>query len=131
GATDPRAKDAAGVPLAANVVVTFRIAADTTPPTVSSTSPAANATNVIRTANVTATFSEAMDPASISGTTFELRNAAAVLVPALVSYNVSTRVATLNPNATLAASSTYTLRVRGGTGGVKDLAGNPLAADLV
>jgi len=131
GSADPRAKDAAGVPLAGDVVVSFRIVSDTTPPTVSSTSPAANANLVSRTANVTATFSEAMDAASISGATFELRTASSVVVPAVVSYNSSTRVATLNPNATLAARSVYTLRVRGGASGVKDLAGNALAADLV
>ena len=42
---------------------------DNTPPTVSSVSPAANATGVSTTANVTATFSERVDPATITSTT--------------------------------------------------------------
>ena len=49
---------------------------DTTPPTVTATSPAANAANVAVGSAVTATFSEAMNAATINGNTFELRNGA-------------------------------------------------------
>ena len=38
---------------------------------------------------------------------------------------------TLNPTADLAASTLYTATIKGGAAGVKDLAGNPLAADKV
>ena len=37
---------------------------------------------------MTVTFNEAMDPASIDGTTLELRDAANNVVPATVSYDV-------------------------------------------
>jgi hypothetical protein len=47
-----------------------------------------------------------------------------------VSYNTATDAATLDPNASLALGVTYTARVKGGTGGVKDVAGNALAADF-
>src|SRR5262245_37783718 len=106
---------------------------DTTPPTVSSFTPAAGATNVSTGANVTVTFSEAMDAATINDTTVELRDSSSILVPATVSYNAASLTATLDPTAALAAGVTYTARVRGGSTDprVKDLAGNALAADLM
>jgi hypothetical protein len=107
-------------------------APDTTPPTVGSVSPVAGAANVNVMADITAAFSEAMDPATVTGTTFELRDPANVLVPAAVTYGAATRTATLNPSAALAYSTTYTARVRGGSTDprVKDLSGNALAADV-
>ena len=45
---------------------------DLTPPKVMSTGPANNATGVASSANVTATFSEAMNATTITGTTFKL-----------------------------------------------------------
>jgi hypothetical protein len=105
---------------------------DTTAPTVAATSPVSGASHIAVTANITATFSEAMNPATINGTTFELRNATNALVPAAVTYDASTRRATLDPSANLLTSTTYTARVRGGAVDprVKDQAGNALAQDL-
>jgi hypothetical protein len=37
----------------------------------------------------------------------------------------------LNPTVPLAASTTYTVRIVSGSGGVRDVAGNPLAVDRV
>jgi hypothetical protein len=54
-----------------------------------------------------------------------------VPVAAAVSYNSSTRVATLAPSSQLGSSTTYTVRVKGGSTGLKDSAGNALAADVV
>ena len=102
---------------------------DTTPPTVSSVSPAAGATGVATSTAVSATFSEAMDAATIGASTFELRDAANVLVASNVSYDAPTLTARLTPTAVLAASQTYTATVRGGSTGVKDAAGNALAAN--
>lgn len=101
---------------------------DTTPPTVTGTSPAAGATGVAVSANVAGTFSEAMDPVTVTAGTFTL-TAGTMTVAAAVTYNSTDRVATLNPDADLAAGTTYTATIKGGTGGVKDVAGNPLAAD--
>ena len=133
GATDPRVKDVAGNALAANVSWSFTTVAagDTTPPTVTARSPAIGATAVSRTADMTVTFSEAMNAATISTSNFELRDPANNLVAAAVSYNSMTRVATLNPTPTLAALTSYTVRVRGGATGVKDVAGNALVADVI
>jgi hypothetical protein len=124
-------KDVAGNPLAADSVWSFTTIPDTTAPTITARSPTAGATGVAVGSNVTVTFSEAMDVASISTTTFELRSATGTLIVAPVSYNATTRVATLNPNVDLAGGITYTATVRGGAAGVKDAAGNPLASDAV
>jgi methionine-rich copper-binding protein CopC len=94
-------------------------------PVVTARSPASGATGVSRTANVTSTFSEAVQ--GVSGTTFTLRNPAGTVITAVVSYNATTRVATLNPSATLAAGTRYTVRLTGGTSAIRDVAGNPLA----
>ena len=110
-------------------VVFANSAADTTAPTVSSTVPATGGTNVNATANVTATFSEALNAASVSAATFELRDAGNNLITATVSYDSASRTATLHPNNVLGATSTYTARLKGGSAGIKDVAGNALAAD--
>src|SRR6185503_8272085 len=126
---------AAGTSVSAGSAVNFftstGVPADTTPPTVSSISPAAGATGVSATTTVRATFSEAMTAGSITTATFVLRDSANATVPASVSYNASTRVATLTPAQALGASKTYTARVVGGSGGVKDAAGNALAATFI
>lgn len=103
---------------------------DTTPPTVTAMTPPEGASGVAVNTTVTATFSEAMDPATVTASTFELRDPSNALVPASVSYNASTRVATLTPASPLAASTTYLARILGGSTDprAKDLAGNALAA---
>ena len=62
-----------------------RSAPDTTPPSVSSVTPANGAPAQSVNTSVTATFSEPMNAATFSSATFELRNPANVLVPATVS----------------------------------------------
>src|SRR6185436_11715054 len=73
---------------------------------------------------------EAVDTATINTNTVELRTAANALVPSTVTYDAGSLTATLTPNATLAASTTYTVNVKGGSTDprVKDIAGNALAA---
>jgi Domain of unknown function (DUF4082)/Bacterial Ig-like domain/Cohesin domain/FlgD Ig-like domain/Bacterial Ig domain len=116
-----------------DAVFNTSVGPDVTPPTITAVSPAANASAVSPIASVTATFSEAIDPTTVSGATFELRDPGNALVPASVSYNIGARVATLTPTSALANVTTYTARVRGGATDprVKDLAGNALAADMV
>jgi Bacterial Ig-like domain len=75
-------------------------------------------------ANVIATFSEAMRASTIDTTTFKLRKSGtSTNLPATVTYNSSTRKATLNPNANLQSGATYVATV---TTGAKDQAGNSL-----
>ena len=109
---------------------------DTIAPKVTSVTPAAGATGVSATANVTARFSEPMDEASVEAqdpttgnpTTFTLVRRTAdgtTPVPATVSYDSTTRKAILNPNNSLKAG-TYIATV---TTAATDLAGNALDQD--
>jgi len=95
-------------------------AADVTPPTVVSTSPAVDATGVPVTTVVTATFSEAMDASTITISSFTLDG-----VSGTVSYDSATRTATFTPSADLAENTTYTATL---STAITDVAGNPLAA---
>jgi uncharacterized membrane protein len=104
---------------------------DATPPSVVSTTPAAGATQVAIGTQVRAQLDEALDPASVGAASFELRDAGAAPVAASVTWDGPTLGAVLTPDAPLAHSTSYTATLRGGPGGVRDVAGNPLAADLV
>jgi Ca2+-binding RTX toxin-like protein len=106
-------------------------APDTTAPTVSGVAPADGASNVALGANAVAGFSEAMNSSTTNNTTFTLSKPDATLVAATVSYNTTTNETTLNPTEALQPGTTYTATLKGGTDGVKDLAGNPMAADRV
>jgi dipeptidyl aminopeptidase/acylaminoacyl peptidase len=97
---------------------------DTTPPVVTARAPAVNATAVATAANVTATFSEPVQ--GLDGATFALTSGTAAPVAAAVTYNATTRVATLNPTAALPADTRWTATLTGGPTAVRDLAGNPL-----
>jgi hypothetical protein len=110
-----------------DVVYVFNQAADTTPPTVVSTTPSANGTGAPVTGSVKTTFSEAIDPATVNTSTITLRIGATQIASSVTYAN---SIATLAPNAALTTSTTYTATVKGGSSGVKDLAGNALASDL-
>ena len=98
---------------------------DTVAPTVSATNPLNGATGV---AVITASWSEAMNPSSISSTTFKVTGPGATPVAGTVTYNTSTRIAMFTPTVALAPSTTYTATV---TTGAEDLSGNELATDHV
>ncbi|WP_310383867.1 Ig-like domain-containing protein [Roseateles sp.] len=128
------AGNTATAPSAGNHVWTFTTGAtgDTTPPTVTEVSPPDLSAGVCLTRPISATFSEPMDPATISAATFGVSDNG-VAVAGSVSYNAASRVATFVPNAAagFAASRSFTVTVLGGSAGVKDLAGNALAAPRV
>ncbi len=133
GASGPRVTDVAGNALAANATWSFTVAGDSTPPTVTATSPANGASGVSATANAQATFNEAMDAGTINTATVELRDAQNSLVASVVTYNSNTRVVTLNPTPTLTQGAVYTVTIKGGGSDprAKDVAGNALAANVV
>jgi hypothetical protein len=114
-----------------DVVFATSVAPDVTAPQVTSVTPASGATGTAVTAPVTVTFSENVNSATVTTSTFQLRDAASVVVPSTVSYSQATRTATLQPASALAFSKTYTATVKGGSTGVKDIAGNALASDRV
>ena len=124
------AKDLAGNALVANVVWNFTTGAtaDTTPPSVVSTNPADLATNVPINQSINATFSEAMDPATINTANFILAGPGSNLVTGQLTYDTANQIATLTPTTDLATGTQYTATI---TTGVKDLAGNALTANKV
>ncbi len=118
-------RDLAGAPLATTTwSFTTAAAPVNVAPTVIARAPAVNATGVAVANNITATFSEAVN--GVSGTTFQLRNPAGALIAAVVSRNGTTNQWILNPNANLAANTTYTVTLTGGAAAIRDLAGAPL-----
>ena len=124
--------DLAGNHLASNFVWTFTTSAmtDTTPPTVTAVTPPDGSTGLCVSKTVTATFSKAMDPATLSTTTFFVSNGA-VVVPGTVVYDAVNKVATFSAAGATGfpASTSLVATVLGGTAGAKDLAGNPLATN--
>jgi len=125
-------KDLAGNPMAADFVNSWTTGAapDTTPPTVTGTVQANGATNIAVNTRVGATFSEAMDPLTITNVTFTLRETVSgTAVAGTVSYSGVTAV--FVPLSNLANNRRYTATLKGGVSGAKDLAGNPLASDYV
>jgi hypothetical protein len=118
-----------GIAMAANFVWTFTTGAapDTTPPTVISTDPSNLATGVPLNQAITATFSKAMNPATISQTTFTLMQGTTPITGA-VTYAAVGTTATFTPTISLTADTLYTATI---TTGVTDLAGNHLASNYV
>lgn len=113
-----------------DVVFDTTIGPDTTPPTVTSVTPANNATDVSVLSTLTVQFNEGMAAGTLTSSNLELRNAANQLVAATLTYNSVLYRVTIDPTGPLAYSTAYTLTIKGGPGGVTDLAGNPLAANV-
>jgi len=121
------AKDLTGNALAGDFVWNFTtgLAPDVIKPAVRATVPLHVATDVPISSKIAATFSEAMDPASIGTATFTLREGTTV-VPGTVTYSGVTALFT--PAHDLAASSVHTATI---TTGSTDLAGNAVETDVV
>lgn len=102
--------------------------ADRTPPVVSSHEPPKDAEKVQRSAAVSATFSEPLLPASVSASAVTLADSNGS-VDAEVDYIAEKRQVTLTPKKPLAEGTKYTVTVKGGDKGVKDLSGNPMGGD--
>ncbi len=153
-------KDLAGNALAAPSTWGFTTGTttDTTAPTVLSTDPANAAIGVAVNTNITATFSEAIDPATITKTTFTLTSLGSgpgcqTPYPACTVTSVDGSVSTTSSGSVVAFVPTFTLAPSTGntatppdpdnsitqtytatiTTGVKDLAvpGNALAANKI
>jgi len=124
------AEDLTGTGLASNYVWTFTTAAlpIAIPPTVTSTIPLNAATGVPFNQIVSATFSEAMNPATISSATFKLTGPGATAVSGLVAYAAVGNTLTFTPTANLAASTTFTATI---TTGAQNLTGTALANNYV
>ncbi len=128
------AGNAAALPAASNYVWSFTTGSvgDTIAPTVTAISPLDGATTVCLGKTVSATFSEAMDASTINSTSLRVTDAG-IAVAGSVSYDPGNRVASFVPSAGagFAAGKAFVVTVKGGSAGVRDLAGNALAADRV
>jgi ketosteroid isomerase-like protein len=123
------ATDMFGIALASNFVWTFATGANPcVAPAVISTFPASGAVGVCPNTIVSATFSRAMNPATINATTFTLAGPGTTAVAGVVTYNAASNTATFTPSVALALSTLYTATI---TTGAKDTFGNALASNFV
>ena len=111
-----------GIPLANEYTWTFNTGAS---PTILSTDPADKAVNVSINKAINVVFSEAIDPSTLSGSTFTVKQGDTA-VAGTVTYSGTT--ATFTPNAALVPNLVYTGTI---TSGVKNLAGLALASNYV
>ena len=123
-------QDTTGIAMVSSRVWSFLTAplVDTTRPTVILNAPASGAVGVATNSKVTATFSEAMNAATLTGTSFTLTNTTlGAAVAGTVSYSASARTVTFTPTAVaLAINSLFTATV---TTAATDIAGNTLAGN--
>lgn len=102
---------------------------DLLPPTISAVTPPDGAAGACPNTVVTATFSVAMNPATINTTTFTLTTGTPpVAVDGVVTYAASSNTATFAPSAALALSTLYTATI---TTGATDAQGVALASNFV
>jgi Ice-binding-like/Bacterial Ig-like domain len=118
------AKNASGTTLVSDYVWTFTTGS-TTGPEVSSTDPLDLATGVALNKKVSATFNQAMDPLTITSSSFTLMNGPTA-VSGSVSYLGTT--ATFTPTGNLLSGTTYTATI---TTAAKNVAGTSLSNDRV
>ncbi len=92
---------------------------DTTPPTVTATTPVNGTSSVATSVAPTVTFSEPVQPATV---TFKVTDSGGNTVAGSTAYNSANNTDTFTPTATLAAGTTFTVVLSG----AKDLAGNSM-----
>lgn len=106
-----------------NAVV--NVSADTTPPTLSNTVPANNATAVAVSTTVQWIFSEAISPDAVNASTFMvIKDSDGSVVAGSLSQSADKTTVTFTPSANLSAATAYRIIA---TTGVRDLSGNYLA----
>ena len=120
-------RDAAGNPMAAAFTSSFTTGSslDQTAPQITSTNPVNGASNVPTNINVSVTFNKAVDPSTVSPTSFSITdNTAALPVSGLTQVDPTNTIATFVPTAALATGHSFSVTL---TTAIKDLAaGNAL-----
>jgi methionine-rich copper-binding protein CopC len=101
---------------------------DTTDPTVTATNPSRGANNVATTSALVVTFSEAIDPSSVTTETFSVRAGPNPPITGALAVNGPTVTFTPSPGAPLEFNTAYTVTL---TTGIRDLARNTLEANYV
>ena len=123
-------KDVAGNALAEDYSWSFTtVDVDNIPPAVTSVSPVNGTTGVSTNTTVIANFSEAINASTVTGSSFQLRDAGNNLIGGTL--NTSSAQVIFTPSSALTGLTVYTSTIQGGTSGVKDLAGNALVNDYV
>lgn len=117
------ATDTAGNTNTATITVTL----DTIPPAIASTTPVNNDMGIPVNTTITATFSEEIDVSTITTATFTVNSETSGPVSGSVTYNANAAIFT--PSNNLSPNTTYTVTIKSGNNGVKDLAGNALTED--
>lgn len=137
---DSTATERASVQVAAGASVTVRVAnwfpngttvaygilptfVDNVAPAIAARTPDPSAAGVDADDPVTVQFSE--DVTGVSTSTMALRNGAGTVVPATVTYDAASRVATLRPSTTLAGYAGYSVTV---SNSIRDVSGNAFAS---
>ena len=120
-------KDSAGNAMTSDYVWYFNTGPefDLISPTVHFTVPGSNDTNVPVNQRLAATFSEAMDPATITGTSFMVKTGPLIVTGTVVYRGLT---ATFTPDFHFLPNATYTATI---TTAVRDLAGNQMLQDFV
>lgn len=137
------ARDLAGNASQANTwSFTTTAGADATAPVVNSTDPANAASGVAISSTINVSFNEPMDPVTITTANFMVTGPGGIPVMGTVAFDVSNNTATFTrhqhlitpvdfhptPVSYLDSGTTYTVAL---TTGAMDMAGNPVASDLV
>lgn len=122
------ATDVSGNGLSATQARTWTTGADTIAPSLVASMPAAGDTRVPGSLEATLTFSEELDAARVDTTTVALTVAGAPW--SVVVVRATPNTIRVTPILGLPADAPCQLTVRGGQAGLRDLAGNVLAADL-
>ena len=100
-------------------------------PSAVAASPAPGGTGPVG-ANVTVAFDEAMDASSITDGTFYLtRSGSTTHVAGGLTWDDTTKTATLDPGTDLDLGASFAVRVKGGAGGVRGATGRTLTSDAV
>jgi hypothetical protein len=120
-------KDLAGNSMGSNYIWNFTTgsALDITPPSIISTDPLNAQVDVAINKILTLTFSEPVNPSTINAGTFALKQGTTAVAGTLT---YSGNAATFKPSTVLSANTSYTATL---SAGVKDLAGNAIAAAVV
>jgi hypothetical protein len=119
------AKLAAGLSFDQWLFTISTTATDTTAPTIANSTPGNGATSVPTNTSVSLTFSEELDPLTVTTTTFSLAPQGGSALPCSVSLSSDIKTVTLTPQAELAAGATYVVSI-GGV--VADLCANTFTA---
>ncbi|MEN8169406.1 MAG: Ig-like domain-containing protein [Pseudomonadota bacterium] len=109
-------------------VITIIRGSDSTPPHVISTYPAAGVTGIAPDSNVVATFSESVDPATVTEGSFTIRSYVGEQITGTISVSESGVWVTFDPSGAFALNGTYAATL---TTAIADISGNPMGEAYV